>query len=312
MPSSPATPLLHIGYHKTATTWMQQDLFQESSGSFSSMWSRAEVAERLISVNSFAFDAGEAAAFFAEGVRKAIDRGFVPVLSNEQLAGNAHTGGHNSRAIADRLAAALPDARILIVIREQKSMVLSAYKQYVRACGASSLSRYLDPPRRGNDRGVPFFNPSFLEYHHLIGYYMELFGHDRVFVLAFEALRADPQGFVDSVAHFAGADAPRGVSFRPRNTTISAAAVALKRPVNLLLVRDALNPLAIVDSSRVADRVKVTFDRADRWLPAAVRRRSDERMRRHIESFIGDQYAESNRATAALTGLDLAGHGYSM
>lgn len=310
MPRNPARPLLHIGYHKTATTWMQRDLFQESGGSFSAPWSRREVAERVISVNPFAFDPVAAAAFFAEGIETTMQRDLVPVLTNEQLAGNAHTGGHNSRSIADRLASSLPGARVLIVIREQQSMVLSAYKQYVRACGAASLRRYLDPPQRGNDRGVPFFDPAFLEYHRLIAYYVALFGADNVLVLPFEALCADAIGFVGQIADFAGARRPERVPMSPRNATISAAAVALKRPVNLLLVRDALNPLAPVDSMRVAGRVKAVFDQIDRWLPATVRHAADERMRRSIAERFTGRFAASNRATESLTRLDLASHGY--
>lgn len=310
MAEDPVVPLLHIGYHKTATTWLQQDLFQEASGSFCAPWSRTDEAARLIAVNPFAFDPAETAAFFDEGVRTASERGLVPVLSNEQLAGNAHTGGHNSRAVADRLAAAFPRARILIVIREQRSMVMSVYKQYVRACGVASLARYLNPPRRGNDRGVPFFDPSFLEFHRLIAYYVALFGKSNVLVLAFEALKADPEQFVARVTRFAGAPAPQGLSYRPRNTTVSAATLAVKRPVNLLLVRDALNPLALVESPPLAGKVKAAFDRGDRWVPAPVRQRSDERMRRAIDRFLGDRYAASNRVTAELTGLDLAGYGY--
>lgn len=311
-PPGPATPLLHIGYHKTATTWLQDGLFQEGSGSFVSPWSRAEIVERFISVDPFDFDGAAARAWFAAGIDAALARDLVPVLSHEQLAGNAHSGGHNSRANADRLAEALPRARVLIVIREQRSMVVSVYKQYVRACGVASVDRYLHPPVRGNDRGIPLFEPRFLEYHRLIGYYRSRFGADHVRVLPFEALRRDRRRFVDDVVSFAGARPPGDLSYRSVNPTISAASLALKRKVNMVLVRDALNPLAPVDSLRVAAGVKAGFDRADRWVPAGLRRRSDDRLRAYVDDQLGGRYRDSNRATAELTGLDLEALGYEV
>lgn len=307
---APAAPLVHIGYHKTATTWLQDGLFQEGSGCFTSPWSRAEIVARFISLNAFEFDAPAARAWFAEGIAAGLRRGLVPVLSHEQLAGNAHSGGHNSKANADRLVGALPGARVLIVIREQRSMVASVYKQYVRACGVASIERYLHPPRRGNDRGIPLFDAAFLEYHHLIGYYRGLFGEANVRVVPFEFLRRNGVGFIDEVVAFAGARAPQELSFEAVNPTISAASLALKRKVNLVLVRDTLNPLAPVDSLRVAAAVKAGFDRADQWVPARLRRRSDEKLREYVDEQLAGRYRDSNRVTASITGIDLGAYGY--
>jgi hypothetical protein len=306
----PANPLLHVGYHKTATTWLQRGLFQEEAGAFYPPLRRKEVVDAFIRVNAFEFDPLEIRALYSDRVRVKGDGGLVPVMSHEQLAGNAHTGGHNSRAIADRLVATFPDARVLILIREQQSMILSVYKQYVRAGGVASLSRYVQPPRRGNDRGIPLFRPSFLEYHHLVAYYQGLFGDENVLVLPFETLRGDAGGFVTGITAFAGASDPGPLTNEAVNATISGVATALKRPVNLLLVRDALNPLAPVESGRVADAVKARFDRADRWIPAGLRQRADDSLRAQVRKRFAGRYAESNKATAALSGLDLAAMGY--
>ena len=306
----PAAPLLHVGYHKTATTWLQRGLFREEAGAFVAPCRRGEVVDSFIRCNPFEFDALDSRAVFADRIKAALERGLVPVISHEQLAGNAHTGGHNSRAVADRLAEAFPEARVLIVIREQQAMVLSVYKQYVRAAGAASLRRYLNPPRRGSDRGIPLFDPSFLEFHRLIAHYMERFGAAQVLVLPFESLRHDAAGFIDRIVGFAGARPPSALATVAVNATISGAAATLKRAVNVVFVRDALNPLAPVESRRVADAVKTRFDRIDRWIPAGVRHRSDEKLRAGVRAELGGRYRDSNRETAALTGIDLAALGY--
>ena len=55
------------------------------------------------------------------------DEAKVPVISHERLSGYPHSGGHDSKEIAHRLAAVFPNAKVVIVIREQKSMILSNY-----------------------------------------------------------------------------------------------------------------------------------------------------------------------------------------
>jgi len=49
----------------------------------------------------------------------------VPVLSAERLSGNPDSGGYDSVHVAEYLAATFPEARVLIVIREQADMLVS-------------------------------------------------------------------------------------------------------------------------------------------------------------------------------------------
>ena len=52
----------------------------------------------------------------------------VPVVSHERLSGDIETGGVDSQPIADRLAETFRNAKVLIVIREQRDMLLSIHK----------------------------------------------------------------------------------------------------------------------------------------------------------------------------------------
>jgi hypothetical protein len=140
-----AGPLVHIGYHKTGTTWLQRYVFGSSEAGFS----QVAGAQRFIAVNAFGFRAGRIRREMERRVNKAQVQRLVPVLSSERLSGEPHFGGYDSEIIADRLAAVFPDARILVVIREQTSMFLSIYKEYIRRGGAASLKQYLAAPRDG-------------------------------------------------------------------------------------------------------------------------------------------------------------------
>jgi hypothetical protein len=304
------TELLHIGYHKTGTTWLQRDVFAGGVPGFALPWHRGVLNDAFVTVNDLDFSAERARALLAE--RRAVmppSDAAVDVVSHERLSGNPHSGGYDSRAIASRLRATFPDARVLAVIRRQSEMVLSAYKQYVREGGAQSIDRYLHPPHRGRAR-VPQFSLSFFEYDRLIACYHDLFGADRVLVLPYEQLDADPLAFVQRIAAFGGVPEPASVAASRRNVGLSGTAVGVKRRFNFWFARDTVNPAAPFDWPRVAHGVRTRLDRIDPRLPARLRRRSDRRLDDVVRAETDGRFAESNRRTATLTGLDLASLGY--
>lgn len=300
------SPLLHVGYHKTGTTWLQTGLFADSSQGFMRPWPSGPIRAALVRPTAFEFDAPRAAAAFAEGLREAAAAGWVPVVSDERLSGSPHSGGYDSAEIARRLRRAFPTGRVLIVVREQRRAILSTYRQYVRDGGVASLAGWLHPR---NPDELPQLAWSHWEYHHLIGLYRELFGAERVLVLPFESLAHDAAAFSERIARFAGArgQAPGGTpTAGSENRALGALTTAVKRRANRWLVRNSLSPgapLYVKDHER-------RFEIVDRLLPRALSSPLERRWRRRVEQAVGDRYAASNRATAEVTGLDLAGLGY--
>jgi hypothetical protein len=295
--------LLHVGYHKTATTWLQQRLFDNADAAFSTPWSFDEVIDRLVRPHPLAWDEAEARDFFMERGDAARAAGHVPVLSNEELSGNPHAGAFNSTIIATRLAQLFPDARVLVVIRRQADMLVSIYKQYVVRGGVLPHRRYFEPPAAGFR--MPVFRAGHLEYHRLIEHYVELFGADRVRVLAMEDLTRDPATFVREITSFAGARDPGPLPSAPVRRSHAAATAAVQRRLNRWLLRDDVNPTAPFRFGRLPSLMRRVDPILARVMPGA-----DRRLRAYAESFARGRYAESNRRTAALTGLPLAQLGY--
>ena len=59
--------MLHIGYQKAASTFLQQNIFKEEFGLYSPYAERQpEIVNRFILVNQFEFDPGEVRKFFDE------------------------------------------------------------------------------------------------------------------------------------------------------------------------------------------------------------------------------------------------------
>ncbi len=296
-------PLVHIGYHKTGTTWLQSGLFVDREAGFYRPWTSKQLRDSLVLPSSLEFDADEARRVLAPGVESIEGEGLVPVASDERLSGSPHAGGLDSAEIAERLAGVFPEARVLIVIREQRAAILSTFKQYIRDGGAAPLGKYLSPRR---PEEVPQFRFEHWEYHRLIERYQSLFGADRVLVLPFENLVQRPEAFALRIQEFIGQTERTAPSGGREYPALSALTLAIKRQANRLLVRTALNPSAPL---YVKDHER-KFERLDRLLPRWWSGAIERRWRREVVRRTESRYATSNRRTAELTGLDLAGLGY--
>jgi hypothetical protein len=301
-------PLLHIGYHKTGTTWLQKHVFPNVDAGFSFVAGGRRMRPAFVEVNPFGFDPDDARAGFEPDIREAGSRDLVPVLSAERLCGNPHFGGYDGRTIADRLATVFPDARVLVVIREQGGMLVSLYKQYLKRGGAASFRQYVRAPP-GADR-APRFRFDFLEYHRLINHYRNLFGAENVLVLPYEILLSRPEAFLEQIGGLLGVPAIKA-ELRWANTSPSALSLSLKRYANRWVVHDAFNPYPPLALDGSNDALLGLCRKVDARVPAAVGGKHERRWRRFAEAEIGDRYTRSNALTAELTGLDLRAFGYA-
>lgn len=306
MPSTPPL-LLHIGYHKTATTWMQRSLFRPDHG-YRQIGGHDEVFEFLVRPHDLDFDAAAARAALRPGLDR-LGPGEVPVLSSEILSGLPFDGARESASYAARLKAAFPEARILISIRSQRAILASVYMQYVRRGGTMSPKRFFH-----HDPGLGYFgfDPAHFEYDRLLGRYQALFGAGNVHVLTQESLRPDPEPALRALARFCDNALYAGLA--PDASGAEGAsdpeyAVPLLRRVNYLragpinrnpaMPLGALGDLLFRGTGYLARRAPVKrLLGGKRPVSAEVRRD------------FGGRYAESNRRLAALLGpeTDLTGY----
>jgi len=300
--SSTSRILIHVGYHKTGTTWLQTGFFRDEKIGFLKPWESGIIRQQIVSPSEFEFDASRARTVLLEQSQKK-DRDYVLVMSDERLSGSPHSGGYDSALIANRLAASFPEARILIVIREQNSAIYSIYHQYVRDGGAASLKNYLTPR---NTAEVPQFHFVHLEYHHLISLYYKLFGRSNVLVLPFEWLSKSPDDFLSRITSFAGLDSSSHGIEGLRYPSLGAATIELKRWANFLFVRNSLNP-----SGRfyVKDHER-RFERLDRFIPHGIFKKLELNHMQFVSTIVGDRYRLSNEKTADLIEIDLSKLGY--
>lgn len=90
------TPLLHPGYHKTGTTWMQRRLFIPEHG-FAPIFDHVEIDRLIFQPGPYSYDAASVRAL-AEEKHVRIGKDLVPVISSEIMSGQPYIGGENGSA----------------------------------------------------------------------------------------------------------------------------------------------------------------------------------------------------------------------
>ncbi len=301
-----ASMLIHVGFPKTGSTWLQQDLFANASGGFWSPWT-LEVKEQYLLSNPYRFSAERARQVFTPGCNEAERRGLVAVISDEWLIGNQMSGDYRGNQIAEQLHATFPAAAVLIVIREQESMLLSSYREFVQVGGGQTLEEFI-----GAASALPGFVPQcrldHLEYDLPITHYHALFGAARVLVEPFERMVADPPAFHARLTELTGA---RGTYQHPqqaRNVGLRGATLTTRRALNNLVHPFGLN---FTRGARRRAYIARSAELVGRVLPATVHARREADLRRRLHAHVDGYYAASNQRTGNLLDIDLAAFGYS-
>lgn len=294
--------LLHVGYHKTATTWMQQRLFVPEHG-FRQVARHAEAWKHVVGVHGLIFD--------PEPMKEAIRRGMaelrdgeVPVVSSEILSGHPFFGGMSSDVFAQRLKRIAPDARILISVRHQRRMLTSVYMQYLSRGGTVSPEVFFDGDP---DLGFYGFRPEHFEYHRLVALYQDLFGAENVHVISQESLARDMEEASFALARFAGNERFSGVL--PTHRAVYAPsypeyAVPLLRRINKFQ-KSVLTPAPTIRIGTTPKGLYRLVGGAMRRPPFSAMLKNYRPVSEYVERHFSGRFDDSNRQLIAMIRQEL-------
>ena len=191
------TPLIHIGYHKTATSWMQRELFLPKHG-YCQLITQEEAEDYITGAHDLNFDAQKTIDHLKAQTDK-IEDGSVPMVSSEMIVGHPFFAARESLSYANRIKTIAPDANILVTIRSQKTMLPSVYMQYISRGGTMKPEQFFNLKSL---HSYHRFDHQHFFYDRLVGLYQKLFKN--VLVVTQESLRTDPQGTLQRLADFSG------------------------------------------------------------------------------------------------------------
>jgi hypothetical protein len=306
-------PIVHIGYHKTATTWFQRSVYPRVRN-FAYV-PRERVKRAFLGASALHFDP----AATRRELELAPDR--PPILCEEELSGYLHTGGlmgFLSKEMAHRIKAVFPDARIVIFVRAQPEMIAACYQQYLRGGGTHAPRRYLWPSdslraAAAQPYKVPRFSFDHFDYDRLVAHYAALFGRENVGVYAYEEIQRDARGFLERFAKEQGLDLDlASLSLAKRNASYSRAIAWLARVLNRFTART-------VSDKRHWVHVPFWYSLRRRLIEGlnasgllGARARPEDLLGAQTIAWIGQRFAESNRRLAALVSWDLGAFGYPL
>ena len=293
--------LIHPGFHKTGTTFLQNAVFADES-TFIRPWDRATVARAIIQPHPLAFEPDAARRDLVGALAAAETR--TVVLSEEGLSGNPFIGARGSADLARRLHALFPQARVLLTVRRQSELLPSLYTQYLKEGGRRSPDAFFTPAIYPE---FPHFDPGIFCFDRLARAYAQLFGTERLLVLPQELLRQDQTAFLAALARFIDTgplSAAVATDRRTGNTSPSIGNGALFRIGNRFL-RSPFNETGTLARRFTPARVIRSMAYA---LPS-----SGEKERARVAAAIAPfvpQFEQSNRNLQAFCPVDLARFGY--
>ena len=312
--------LIHIGIQKTGTTWLQRELFISSHPLFEPL-SRASSGQSSLASKFVVGDDGYILSPF-ETNKVSIERELlnilktkksikdkVFVLSSERLSGHPHSGGFDAKTIANRLKVFFKDAKILLVIREQKAFLLSNYFEYLKFGGTHHIINYLNIQY---DRKRPFFSPHHINYLPLVWEYIQLFGKENVLVLPYELFKTNPERFIAKIGNLI--DKEIEVDQKKFNLFHNQQSKQFiqyyGRKLNYLTKSNSLNNYSSLKIEWISRMILFMLNRVNYFIPKSWNTRLTRQIYTSIENWVQDRYVLDNAALSKVIGIDLSKFNY--
>lgn len=292
-------PLVHIGMPKCASKWLQIHLFNAAHG-YEVVLDPWQCNTAFVSDRSFCWQ--------PPSIPIQRNQNLVPVITSEALAGSPMSGGSNAETMLFRLRATIPEAKILIMIREQASMIRSMYQLLVNWGYPYPIESLLENNLEGY---VPHFSLDFLKYDKMIESYQNSFGAENVLVLPFEYFLHEPTAFIQKIGGFCSIDQSQftasATSSTKENTSRTLLNLELKRLFNRFFAKTQFNVNGLYHTREISSDAVFNLS-TPKWLSNYM----EARFRLAVSKEISGYYSESNNRTQCLTALDLEKYGFDM
>ncbi|MEM6641971.1 MAG: sulfotransferase domain-containing protein [Bacteroidota bacterium] len=195
-----ADRLIHIGFPKTGTTYLQSSIFPHLGVNYVDFRTSAAILNKLVYADPLDYNEVE----IIEQLRD-ISKGVRTLFSFENLAGSPFYYKGLNRGLIPRSLKSLGFSKVIITIRNQQTAIESYYRQYVVQGGTLNFLEFLDLKDKRPWQSK-FFNINYLKYDLILQKYVEVFGPENVLVLSQEMLRESRAAYVNKLCSFLGCE----------------------------------------------------------------------------------------------------------
>lgn len=296
--------IVHIGFPKTGSTYLQQEIFPHLGGlDFVDFHTCVKLFEDVIYLDNLDYDNNQVASVF-ESFKSA-----KTLFSHEALVGAPFTfKGLNRSQIPGRLKK-LGFGKVIITIRNQVAILDSLYRQYVYQGGVMRINDFLNLDGKWNHylRG---FNLDYLSYDQLVLLYQDTFGKENVLVLPQEILQAEEELFLDELQQFIGCYQLHPVTKKNSNESLSNLSTNLLRIINHFTF-NSQRPNQLITNAIDTKTIKKVFQVIlDPYLLKVFSKKKSYLRPEQIER-VKQYYASSNLSLDRLVDFNLEELGYN-
>lgn len=304
---------IHVGYQKTATTWLQKNKFFHPDIQLFGVGRHSQLFWDLVYDSDFFFDEFKYMSQFEE-IIKSEKRNCCYGISWERLSGEMLTG-YDSKRIADRLYSIFGRVKIIITVRSQLAMIRSTYNQYIKMGGTCSLEKFLDDPRIAGKRFLER-----LKYDGLINYYRQLFGAKNIYIDCYEGIKDNPRDFVLRLFNCLNLDSAKIINedklVAKENRGLSSRSLFLKKKINHFfdLPYNKTPIVSLPYSLHKWLRYEIMEKKGDGLLAKIIPSRANNRLllSDQMQNELQSYYDKTNRWLSAYLNFDLRKYGYPM
>ncbi|BDX37703.1 hypothetical protein CYCD_10580 [Tenuifilaceae bacterium CYCD] len=289
--------IVHIGYPKTASTWLQNEYFPKVKNFHFISW--PTVNNSLLFTDCFLFDSQRVRDNF-------VTSGKSLLLSSEHLSTAINFGWHYgvySFANAYKIKAIYPNAKIVIFVRRQQSLICSAYLQYIKNGGTFGFRKWLYSGK--------VFSFEHLIFSRLIQLYDSLFGEDNVKVYLFEEFKKNPLLFLSRFNEDLGFDIDLDeVSLEPVNRALRKRVAIIQKFMNLFYREPLGMKHYLIHLPGMGIIARQTMKRLNRFSVFGEFLSDENLLDPKDIDYIKTFYANSNKELSQRIGVDLKEYKY--
>lgn len=307
------TFIVHVGFPKAASTFLQENIFDNKIFNFE-LFNRKEITNLYGKPGAFEFDRGKTIKIINEFKNKSHLQNKIPVISQEFLVGNEYlNGGIDAPIYLNRIYQTIPDAKIIIIIREQRSFLYSFYKHDIAYNnGFKSIEKFINNDWHFNRRSN--FLLRYIKYDNLIKNYYKNFGKENVLVLPYEMLKEDKSSFIENIINFTRCD--------KKNYDLNLLkSINISRSITLISLQKYLNKFITSQHERsFSVPLKFTtflnrrlFSKMDKIFFIKINNKKiDKKNLKKINKIVGDYFVKSNINLQRMLNISLKKYNYRL
>lgn len=303
--------ILHIGFSKCGSTWLKS-IFRSSS-------------EILLVENTHFFSPLYANSIFNKhhpnkhheyfknpGINKIVlESDEHIILPNYSNTLNSHgTELETVRKVLRKIKETIPNCKIIIVIRNHKSLLISRYSQYIVKGGKLTFDEFCNI-LLGMNNNVDMFQNYYFE---IISYLYSQFSKENIFLIILEELKQDEDKILTTLKGFIGINKVKvRTNILTRRKGLSFYGLALMRKMNRFLVKEKesiYHPIDTIIPIFLYNALTKSIRLIDYLFADLIKIKAEKMVTPHHEFILRNRFREDNKRLSVLLNKPLEKFGY--